>query len=100
MEFLQTKKTRARNRLDREREEFQRCFDTEAGKFVLMWMYEHWYGKQSTWPSSGDATELARNEGTRLAWLQVLERLREEDLAIRRMFEEYVTEKRMEQMNE
>ena len=89
-----------RNRADRVRQEFQRTFDTDAGQFVLAWLYEPLHGKQSTFPQSGNPFEMAHNEGMRMAWLLILEQLKEEDIEVRRVYEEYLAEKRKEQMHE
>ncbi len=87
-------------RADRLRADFQETFGTESGQRVLLWLYEHLHGKQTTFPQSGKATELAFNEGRRSVWLQIMEHLREEDMDIRRAWEKLHEGKRMEEMNE
>ncbi len=87
-------------RADRLRDDFRKTFETEHGERVLMWLYERLFGKQSTFPESGKSSELARNEGMRTAWLLIMEQLREEDIDVRRAYEEHIADKRREEINE
>ncbi len=65
-----------------------------------MWLYERLYGKQTTFPTSGNAIELARNEGMRTAWLMIMEQLREEDREVRKAYEEHIADQRREEIYE
>ncbi len=87
-------------RADRLRADFRKTFETEHGERVLMWLYERLYGKQSTFPVSGNDSEFFRNEGMRTAWLMIMEQLREEDREIRTAYERYIADKRREEINE
>ncbi len=72
-------------RKQRRRQDFQQVFGTQNGERVLMHLYERCFGKQSTWPPSGDPLLLARNEGMRTVLLMIVEELRKEDMDLRRM---------------
>jgi len=90
----------SRGYVDRVRSDFRKTFDTPSGKHTLMWLYENLHGKQSTFPEDGNSHKLAFNEGKRMAWLLIMENLREEDMDMRRQYEEYLTGKRREALNE
>lgn len=64
-----------------------------------MWLYEQLHGKQSTFPKSGKSIELALNEGKRVAWLLIMEQLREEDLEMREAYETWIADNRREEIN-
>jgi len=90
----------SRGYVDRMRSDYRKTFDTPQGKHVLMDLYEKLHGKQSTFPEDGNSHRLAFNEGKRMAWLMIMENLREEDIDVRRLYEEYLTGKRREAINE
>ena len=83
---------------DRIRSAFRKTFKTAHGQTVLMYLYEHCHGNQSTFPQSGNSLELAFNEGKRMALLLILEQMKEEDLALREMYKAYNEEKIREGM--
>ena len=87
----------ARTYVDRLKSDYRKTFGTRSGEHVLMDLYSHLQGKKSSWPASGNAHELAFNEGKRWVWLRIMEQLRIEDIAAREMLEEHIAERRREE---
>lgn len=88
------------NPQDRRRSDFRKTFGTASGKNVLTYLYGALFGKQPTVPLDGNPYITARNEGMRDAFLLIMEQLREEDMEMRKYYEDYLAENRREEMNQ
>ncbi len=64
-----------------------------------MWMYDNFYGKQSTFPEDGNTHRHAFNEGMRMALLLIVENLREQDMNLRKEYEEYIKDRLRKDVN-
>lgn len=82
------------------RASFRKVFETPAGQDVIAYLYERCHGNQSTFPQSGNSHELAFNEGKRMAYLMIMDQLREEDSDVRKAYRLHTDEKLREEMQE
>jgi hypothetical protein len=81
---------------DRIRNAFRKTFKTAHGTTTLMYLYEHCFGNQSTFPQSSDPYRHAFNEGMRMALLLILEQLKEDDVQLREQYKLYNEERQRE----
>lgn len=90
----------ARDYQSRLKADYRKAFGTSSGKHVLMDLYTHSGGKNTSWPQSGNAFELAFNEGKRWIWLRIMELMREEDMEMRKMLEKHIQERQREESSQ
>ncbi len=73
--------------VDRLRADYRKTFGTAAGKHVLMDLYKNCHGMRSTFPRSGQSLELALNEGKRWVLLYIVDKLKENDEDLRKLWQ-------------
>ena len=83
--------------VDRLSSDYRKTFGTASGKHVLMDLYKNLHGMDSTFPVSGNATELALNEGKRWALLYLTSHLKEHDQDLRQLWEQHIAERTREE---
>lgn len=87
-----------REYVDRLANDYRKTFKTASGKHVLMDLYSRCYGLATTFPTSGNPFEMAKNEGMRMVLLHVLAHLKENDQDMRKLWEQHVAEREREEI--
>ncbi len=87
----------SREYVDRLKADYRKTFGTPAGKHVLMNLYEQCHGATSTLPMDGNPIRMAVYEGKRVVLLHILDHLKVEPLALRKMHQEHKDERAREE---
>jgi hypothetical protein len=82
-----------REYVDRLSSDYRKTFKTASGKHVLMDLYEKCHGMNTTLPTSGNPFEMARNEGKRVVMLYIVDKLKEDDQDLRKLWEQHIAER-------
>ena len=83
----------SREYVDRIASDYRKTFKTASGKHVLMDLYEKCHGLHSTFPVSGSSMEMAHNEGKRWVLLYLVDKLKEHDQDLRKLWENHIAER-------
>ena len=90
----------SREYVDRLAADYRKTFKTASGKHVLMDLYQRCHGLTSTLPASGNPFQMSVNEGKRVTFLYIMEKLKESDQDLRKLWEEHIAERQREETEE
>jgi hypothetical protein len=82
-----------REYVDRVRSDYRKTFKPASGKHVLMDLYDKCHGMSTTLPQTGNPFEMARNEGKRVVLLYIVDKLKEDDQDLRKLWEHHIAER-------
>ena len=83
----------SREYVDRIASDYRKTFKSASGKHELMDLYEKCHGMASTFPVSGSSMEMAHNEGKRWVLLYLVDKLKENDQDLRKLWEQHIAER-------
>jgi hypothetical protein len=82
-----------REYVDRLASDYRKTFKSASGKHVLMDLYDKCHGMSTTLPMNGNPFEMARNEGKRVVLLYVVDKLKDDDQDLRKLWEQHIAER-------
>jgi len=83
--------------VDRLSSDYRKTFGTSPGRHVLMDLYDKCHGMSSTLPASSNPFEMAKNEGKRVVLLYIVDKLKEHDQDLRKLWEEHIAQRLREE---